>query len=551
MRGSSVDAAPASVDAMAAPVDAAPAPVDAAPAPVDAPLVLQRARELYPTAKRVAVEGDVFAVLSFVDTPLFDPATRFVRRVFQSFVASRFAKRPTQPVYILLFTTRAAFDDTPGPTTVSPEARTSAASSTSRARSSPMCRPASARCRPSRTRWRTVSSRRTSRARPLVQRVRGDRVRVPAVGEGRDHGAKWSLRFTLLSQTLSSPATAPETRFNRFFGMEDNEFRGIDPAIGVVPTSRNPALEKAAEARGRLHFASARYACLWLDDLDPPLLTPFYEAWRDTFASDRTGGRLRAHRRDPPGRRAGGLDEMGGEAGRIDAGEEIGRNPRQKSADRVVNGQPRGTDGARASQSPGRDQDHPLRAAAGGYPKEEVDDGVREVVASVFEYLEREKETIETPDRMQAVVRTPSYSAGRRPAREGEARRTSVGPTDEADDHEAPASSHEDRLDMRRALETMEANKQGKEGALIQGLAAGVSQKEIAAKLDVSHAQLRKETVAMRSRHGKLLRGAGYGGVVVGLFALLVVIFRMKYGPDEQAKPQPAARPDRHAPGPP
>ncbi|MGD0526487.1 MAG: hypothetical protein ABSE49_15170, partial [Polyangiaceae bacterium] len=27
----------------------------------------------------------------------------------------------------------------------------------------------------------------------------------------------------------------------------------------------------------------------WLDDLDPPLLTPFYDAWRDTFASDPTG----------------------------------------------------------------------------------------------------------------------------------------------------------------------------------------------------------------------------------------------------------------------
>jgi len=188
----------------------------------------------------------------------------------------------------------------------------------------------------------------------------------------------------------------------------------------------------------------------------------------------------------------------------------------------------------------------------GGYPKEEVDDGVREVVASVFEYLEREKETIETPDRMKAVVRTPSYQRGV-DARRAKAKRgkTSVGPTDEADAHEAPASSHDDRLDMRRALETMGANKQGKEGALIQGLAAGVSQKEIAAALDVSHAQLRKDTVAMRSRHGKLLRGAGYGGVVVGLFALLVVIFRMKFGPDEQAKPQPVPVPTVTPPTPP
>jgi DNA-directed RNA polymerase specialized sigma24 family protein len=187
----------------------------------------------------------------------------------------------------------------------------------------------------------------------------------------------------------------------------------------------------------------------------------------------------------------------------------------------------------------------------GGYPKEEVDDGVREVVESVYEYLEREKETIETPDRMKAVVRGPSYARGI-DARRAKAKRskTSAGPTEEADAHEAPASSHEDRIDMRRALETMDANKLGREGALMQGLAAGVSQKEIAAELGVSHAQLRKDTVAMRSRHSKLLRGAGYGGLVVGLLVLLVVLFRMKYGPDEQAKPQPLPAPSVAPPAP-
>jgi DNA-directed RNA polymerase specialized sigma24 family protein len=188
----------------------------------------------------------------------------------------------------------------------------------------------------------------------------------------------------------------------------------------------------------------------------------------------------------------------------------------------------------------------------GGYPHEEVEDGVREVVASVFEYLEREKETIETPDRMKAVVRGPSYARGVDARRaKGKRGKTSAGPTDEADAHEAPASSHEDRLDMRRALETMDANKEGNEGALIQGLAAGVSQKEIAAGLNVSHAQLRKDTVAMRSRHTKLLRAAGYGGAVIGLFVLLVLVFRTKYGPDEQAKPQPLPAPTFAPPAPP
>jgi hypothetical protein len=278
-----VDAAPALVDAMAAPVDAMPAPVDAA-------FVLQRAHELYPTAKHVAVEGDVFAVISFVDTPLFDQATRFVRRVFQSYVASRFAKRPTQPVYILLFTTSVAFDDYSS-THYGIPGRKNLGGFQHRTREIIADVSAGERALPTLAHEMAHSfiAEDFPRAPLWFNECVATVFESPRWVKDEIHGAKWSLRFTLLSRTLSSPATAPQARFDRFFGMEDNEFRGIDPAIGVVPTSRDPALEKAAEARGLLHFASARYACLWLDDLDPPLLTPFYEAWRDTFASDRTG----------------------------------------------------------------------------------------------------------------------------------------------------------------------------------------------------------------------------------------------------------------------
>ena len=243
---------------------------------------------------------------------------------------------------------------------------------------------------------------------------------------------------------------------------------------------------------------------------------------------------------------------MGGEAGRIDAGEEIGRNLRPSSVDRVAKSQPEEPMAHELLNHPEVLKTIRFELLRGGYPKEEVDDGVREVVESVFEYLEREKETIGTPDRMKAVVRGPSYARGV-DARRSKTKRgkTSAGPTDEADAHEAPASSHEDRMDMRRALETMDANKQGNEGALMKGLAAGVSQKEIAAELGVSHDQLRKDTVAMRSRHTKLLRVAGYGGAVVGLLVLLAVVLRMKYGPDEQAKPQPLPVPTVAPPAPP
>lgn len=188
----------------------------------------------------------------------------------------------------------------------------------------------------------------------------------------------------------------------------------------------------------------------------------------------------------------------------------------------------------------------------GGYPKEEVEDGVRDVVTSVFEYLQKEGEAIETPDRMKAIVRTPSYQRGVDALRAKSKRaRVVAGPTDLADTHEAPASSHDDRIDMRRALEKIDENKQEHEDVLLKGLAVGVSQKEMAAELNVSHAQLRKETVSMRARHRTLLRTAGYGGVVVVLLVLLVVVFRTHFGPDEQAKPQPLPEPTSAPPVPP
>ena len=228
--------------------------------------------------------------MSFVDTPLFDPATRFVGRVFQSFAADRFAKRPSQPVYILLFTTLDAFDDY-SRAHYGIGGRENLGGFDRRTREIIVDVSGGERSLP------TISHEMAhsfiaddfSGAPRWFNECVASVFESPRWVKDAIHGAKGSRRFKLLSDTLASPARASDARFDRFFGMGDNEFLGIDPAIGVVATARDPALEAARKARYLLHEASARYACLWLDDLEPPLLTPFYVAWRDSFASDPTG----------------------------------------------------------------------------------------------------------------------------------------------------------------------------------------------------------------------------------------------------------------------
>ena len=81
------------------------------------------------------------------------------------------------------------------------------------------------------------------------------------------HG-DWNWRFDHLRDSLRSPAVAPSVRLDTLFGMTTADFRG-----GDAP----------------LHYAMARYACMWLDSRDE--LWPFYRAWRDGIARDPSGDR--------------------------------------------------------------------------------------------------------------------------------------------------------------------------------------------------------------------------------------------------------------------
>lgn len=83
--------------------------------------------------------------------------------------------------------------------------------------------------------------------------------------KGEIHGGK-NWRLPRLLQALGSPKERSWARIEALFGMPDDTFRG--------------ELES-------LHYATARYLCQWLDER--ALLWPFYQAYRDGFASDPTG----------------------------------------------------------------------------------------------------------------------------------------------------------------------------------------------------------------------------------------------------------------------
>jgi hypothetical protein len=238
----------------------------------------------------VALEGTAFVLVAFDDSPLFDGATRFVHRVLASYSGRRFAKAPSAPVYVLLFSTFDAFDrwsrehyGVPGADnlgTYRRDTREIAVDLSAGERAFPtmaheMVHPIVEEDFPHAPTWLDECVATVFESPRWV----GDDLR----------GAKWSRRYALITRTLASPTEAPSVRFDGFFGMSDPGFRGIDPAVGADATLRDPKLLAAAKARGLLHYSIARYACLWLDDQDPPELTPFYEAWRDGFASDPTG----------------------------------------------------------------------------------------------------------------------------------------------------------------------------------------------------------------------------------------------------------------------
>jgi hypothetical protein len=291
-RSSQPAPAPSTLDFPDAAVDAA-APVVTEPAgPVDAAPLLARAATLYPTARHVTVEGNAVVLVSTDDTIPLPSVARFVRRVLGAYSTDRFGRMPVDPIFILLFPTSDALakwgSETYGSAdgnlgTFDRERREIAVDLSNHDKS-----------------WPTI-------AHELVHVIVSDGKAgdfesvtlwfnecVATVFEsprwdahGGIHGARWSRRYKLITDTLRSPATRDTARFDALFGMSDDEFRGIDPAVGPVATVRDPKQLAAAHARMLLHYASARYACVWLDDQGK--LFPMYRAWRDGFASDRQG----------------------------------------------------------------------------------------------------------------------------------------------------------------------------------------------------------------------------------------------------------------------
>jgi len=79
-------------------------------------------------------------------------------------------------------------------------------------------------------------------------------------------GGVRNWRLPRLRRALGSKSERDQARLGRLFGMSDEEFRG--------------PLED-------LHYAMARYLCQWLDSQKK--LWPFYQRWRDDYASDPTG----------------------------------------------------------------------------------------------------------------------------------------------------------------------------------------------------------------------------------------------------------------------
>ena len=284
-----VDTADGAVAATDAGDAAAPSSVPEFAGPVDAVPLLARATTLYPSARHATVEGNSIVLVSTDDAiPLADVA-RFVRRVLAAYSTDRFGRMPVAPVFVLLFPTKAAFakwshdryDSAEGNLGSFDRDRREIAVDLSNHDKS----------------WPTI-------AHELVHVILddGDFEKAPiwfnecvaTVFEsprwdehGGIHGARWSRRWDLIKRTLASPATRDTARFDALFGMSDEEFRGVDPAVGAVATVRDPKLLEAARARQALHYAIARYMCVWLDDQGK--LFPMYRAWRDGFASDPKG----------------------------------------------------------------------------------------------------------------------------------------------------------------------------------------------------------------------------------------------------------------------
>ena len=102
--------------------------------------------------------------------------------------------------------------------------------------------------------------------------------------DGTMHG-KSNARYEVLQRALSPDAGATPDRpsLAALFAMSNHEF------VGGSPLTPEGTLDEAAKAAAELlHYGWARSFCQWLDAKHHKLWD-FYHAWRDGFASDKTG----------------------------------------------------------------------------------------------------------------------------------------------------------------------------------------------------------------------------------------------------------------------
>jgi hypothetical protein len=273
----------------------------------DADGLVRQAHERYGASREAAVEGGSFVLVDYEHAPaLFRAARSLVRRGAANYAQGWFGPLPSAPVFILVFSTargfadyRQAHYDRAGDAKLGGYQRA--------------------------TREIAVDASAGEKALPTIlhemlhpiEEDSWNAAPVPAGSDGRAgsdiprwlnecvasvyesprwdaggglHGAKWSLRLRLLEETLADPAKEKTAQVDALFGMSDAEFLGDDPSESVEAVLRDrQGAETRMLARQRLHYAVARYLCLWLEERTPSLLVPFYRAFREQFAADPTG----------------------------------------------------------------------------------------------------------------------------------------------------------------------------------------------------------------------------------------------------------------------
>jgi hypothetical protein len=105
--------------------------------------------------------------------------------------------------------------------------------------------------------------------------------------DGTMHGQS-NARYAVLQRALSRDADAGTTPARPslvgLFAMSNHEF------VGGSPLTPEGTLDEAAKTAAELlHYGICRSFCQWLDSKHHRKLWDFYHAWRDGFASDRTG----------------------------------------------------------------------------------------------------------------------------------------------------------------------------------------------------------------------------------------------------------------------